>query len=201
MAMPAQFGTVFRSFVRKNPTNNLGVELFVVTRNSNLKLTLPATVIKNNIEVYLKQFKSFSDNIKITNGRIINIGVDFTIAPAEGVNDSEAMMEVILLIQRMLDTARTNFNDSIVISEMQARIQSLAKIRSVPLLKITNKYGTISGRDYSGTQFNIEANSSAGILKFPEDTVWELKYPNFDIIGRPTENRGGGAGGGGGAGY
>ena len=207
MAMPAQFGTVFRSFVRKDPTNNLGVELFVMTRNSNLKLTLPATVIKNNIEVYLKQFKSFSDNIKISNGRIINIGVDFTIAPAEGVNDAEAMMEVILLIQKILDTARTNFNDSIVVSEMQARIQSLAKVRSVPLLKLTNKYGVIDGRNYSGTQFNIAANSSAGILKFPEDAVWELKYPNFDIIARTTENRrrsgGGGTGitAGGGGGY
>ena len=199
MAMPAQFGTVFRSFVRKNPANTLGVELFVTTRNSDLKLTLPASVIKNNIEVYLKKFKSFSDNIKITNGVIINIGVDFTIAPAEGVNDADAMMEVILLIQRILDTARTNFNDSIVVSEMQAMIQSLAKVKSIPLLKINNKYGVISGREYSGTQFNIEANSSAGILKFPQDAVWELKYPNFDIIGRSTENRGGGAGGGTGA--
>ena len=106
------------------------------------------------------------------------------------------MMDVILLIQKILDTARTNFNDSLIVSEIQARIQSLAKVRSVPLLKITNKYGVIEGRDYSGTQFNIEANSSAGILKFPEDAVWELKYPNFDIIARTTENRGGAGGGG-----
>ena len=27
MAMPSQFGTVFRSFVRKDPNNNLGVEV------------------------------------------------------------------------------------------------------------------------------------------------------------------------------
>ena len=90
-------------------------------------------------------------------------------------------------IQKILAGARTNFNDSIVVSEMQARIQSLAKIRSIPLLKLTNKFGTIDGRAYSGTQFNIEANSSAGILKFPEDAAWELKYPNFDIIGRPAD--------------
>ena len=39
MSMPSQFGSVFRSFARKDPNNNLGVELFLVTRNSSGQLT------------------------------------------------------------------------------------------------------------------------------------------------------------------
>ena len=78
MSMPSQFGSVFRSFARKDPNNNLGVELFLVTRNANGQLSTPNGVIKNNIEKYIRQFKSFSDSVKFTSGRIINIAIDFT---------------------------------------------------------------------------------------------------------------------------
>ena len=115
-------------------------------------------------------------------------------------------MECILVLQRLFDTTRTNFNDSIVIPDIQARLQSLRKVRSVPNLKIVNKTTAVGARIYSSTEFNINANSRSGILQFPIDSVWELKYPNFDIIGRTADQataaaQGGAAGGGGAGGY
>jgi hypothetical protein len=187
MSMPAQFGSIFRSFVRKDPTNNLGVQLFLITRNNVGNLTLPSEVIKNNIETYIKNFKSFSDTVRITNGRIINISVDFTIVPMPEVNEAQSMMECIMVLQRYFDTTRTNFNDSIVISDIQARLQSLASVRAVPTLNIYNRVGTVGGRAYSGTEFNMKANTTSGIIKIPADSVWELKYPNFDIISRVAD--------------
>ena len=187
MAMPSQFGSVFRSFVRKDPNNSMGVELFLITRNNKQQLTLPSGVIVNNIETYIKNFKSFADTVKISPGRVINIGVDFTIVPKPDVNAQEALMECLLVLQRLFDTARTNFNDNIIIPDIQARLQSLQKVMSVPNLKIVNKTTTVGTRTYSGTEFNINANTSSGILKFPMDSVWELKYPNFDIIGRTAD--------------
>ena len=201
MSMPAHFGSVFRSFVRKDPNNSMGVEMFIVTRNNQKQLTLPSGVIINNIETYIKNFKSFSDTIKLTPGRVINIGVDFTIVPRADANAQEALMECILVLQRLFDTTRTNFNDSIVIPDIQSRLQSLRKVRSVPDLKIVNKTTTVGSRTYSGTEFNINANTNSGILQFPQNSVWELKYPNFDITGRTADQstaaaQGGGAGGG-----
>ena len=187
MSMPSQFGTVFRSFVRKDPTNNLGVQMFLITRNTSSQLTIPSGVVKNNIEYYIKNFKSFSDTIRISPGRIVNIGVNFVIIPELGENEYEALMECILLLQRLFETTRTNFNDSIVISDIQSQLQSLKKVRSVPQLQIINRVGTVEGRPYSGTSFDIQANDIGGIISFPEDVVWELKYPKFDIIGKPME--------------
>jgi len=185
--MPANFGTIFRSFVRKDPTNNLGVQMFLITRNNIGNLTMPSDVIKNNIETYIKNFKSFSDTVRMTNGRIINISVDFTIVPMAEVNESQAMMECILVLQKYFDTARTNFNDSIIISEVQARLQALKSVRAVPILNLYNRVGTVDGRAYSGTEFNMKANTTSGIVKFPQDAVWELKYPNFDIISKVAD--------------
>ena len=181
--------------------DNLGVQLYVITRNSVGQLTYPSTVIKNNIETYIKNFKSFSDTIRITDGRIINIGVNFTVVPNADANEAETLMECILVLQRIFDVTRTNFNDSIVIPEIQASLQSLQKVRSVPEVKIFNRVSTVNGRIYSGTEFNINSNTSNGIVRFPVDAVWELKYPNSDIIGRPADQSTaaaqGSAGGGG----
>ena len=201
MSMPASFGSVFRNFVRKDPNNSMGVEMFMITRNNQKQLTLPSDVIKNNIETYIKNFKSFSDTIKLTSGRIINIGVDFTMVPSAGVNGQVALMECIMVLQRLFDTGRTNFNDSIVIPDIQARLQSLRTVRSVPNLKIINRTTTVGTRTYSGTELNINANTSSGILQFPQDSVWELKYPNFDIIGRSADQSTAAAGTAGGGGY
>ena len=206
MSMPSQFGSVFRSFVRKDPNNSMGVEMFMLTRNNIKQLTYPSAVIINNIETYIKNFKSFSDTIKLTSGRLINIGIDFTMVPQASANAQEALMECILVLQRLFETSRTNFNDSIVIPDIQSRLQSLRKVRSVPMIKIVNKTTTVGTRTYSSTEFNINANTRSGILQFPVDSVWELKYPNFDIIGRMADQataaaRAGGAGGSGAGGY
>ena len=187
MAMPSQFGTIFRSFARKDPNNNLGVELILITRNSEKQLTLPNSVIKNNIAKYIQQFRSFSDTVNLQPGRIINIGVNFTIVPTPDANFAEALMSTILLLQRYFDTARTNFNDTIIMSEVTSIIQAQNNVLSVPDFKIINKVGTVAGRAYSGVSYNIEANTAGGILTFGQQDVWELKYPNFDIIGRPAD--------------
>tara|TARA_Y100000310_G_C20277819_1_gene621121 strand:- start:28 stop:636 length:609 start_codon:yes stop_codon:yes gene_type:complete len=202
--MPSQFGSVFRSFVRKDPTNNLGVQLYLITRNSVGQLSYPSSVIKNNIETYIKNFKSFSDTVRISDGRVINIGVNFTVVPNADANEAETLMECILVLQRIFDTTRTNFNDSVIIPEIQGSLQSLQKVRAVPHVGIFNRVGTVNGNTYSGTEFNIKSNTSSGIVKFPVDAVWELKYPNFDIIGRPADQSTAAAGtvaGGGGGGY
>ena len=202
MSMPCQFGTIFRSFARKNSRNNLGVELIMITRNAQGQLSLPNNVIINNVEKYIQQYKSFSDSVIFTAGRIINIGVNFTIVPAPDANFSEALMNTILLLQRTFTTARTNFNDTIVISEITALIQSQKTVLSVPDFNIVNKTGSVGSRNYSGTSYDIRANTTAGILTFGPTDVWELRYPNFDIIGRSADQataaaQGAGGGGGG----
>ena len=200
MAMPSQFGTIFRSFARKDPNNNLGVELVLMTRNSNKQLTVPNNVIKNNVGKYIQQFKSFSDTVNLQPGRIINIAVNFTIVPTPDANFAEALMSTMLLLQRYFDIARTNFNDTIVISEIISIIQAQNNVLSVPDFKIINKVGTEASRGYSGASYNIEANTAGGILTFGPIDVWELKYPNFDIIGRSADQATAAAQGAGGTG-
>ena len=184
MSMPAQFGSVYRSYARKDPNNSLGVELIAISRNAQGFLQQPSGVLKNNVETYLRNFKSFSDTVKITNGKVCNIGIDFTILPDPNSNFNDALIDCFTLLRGLFIVENTNFNANLIISDFSSRLQALQKISSVVNFKFTNLYNTIDDREYSDFKFDISANTRNGILTFPQDVCWELKYPNFDIVGR-----------------
>jgi|3_EtaG_2_1085321.scaffolds.fasta_scaffold01918_3 hypothetical protein len=184
LSMPGCFGSVFRSFARKDSTNSLGVELVLMARNSRGELIVPAETLKNNIETYIKRFKSFSDSVKLTDGKVVNIGTDFSIVAAPNINPNEALLEAFNIVKPMLHTSLGNFNDTLVVSDFIAKIQASVKIRSVVRFNFTNLANTVDGRQYSTTTFDVLANTVNGILSMPEDMIWEVKYPNIDIIGR-----------------
>jgi hypothetical protein len=184
LSMPAKFGSVFRSYARKDPANSLGVELVLMARNSRGELIAPSDTLKNNIETYIKRFKSFSDSVKLTDGNVVDIGTDFSIVAAPNINPNEALLDAFNIVKPMLRTELGNFNDTLVISDFVAKLQASTKIRSVVRFNFTNLANTVDGRQYSTTTFDIPANTINGILSLPEDVVWEVKYPNLDIVGR-----------------
>jgi len=184
MSMPSEYGRPFRVYARKNTNNNLGVELVVLGLNSEGKISTLNGIIKNNIESYIKRFKSFSDTINIVDGKIVNIAIDFTIVPNPNFDKSECIVEGLNIVKDSLKTSLTNFNDNIVISDLIYKIQSSNKIYSVSNMKILNRYGVFSNKNYSNYSFNITSNTINGVLSFPEDVLWEVKYPNSDIICR-----------------
>jgi hypothetical protein len=184
LSMPASFGSVFRSFARKDPTNALGVELVLMARNSLGELIVAEETLKNNIETYIKRFKSFSDSVKLSDGKVVNIGTDFSIVAAPNINPNEALLEAFNIIKPMLTTQLSNFNDTLVISDFVAKIQASVKIRSVVRFNFTNLSNVVDGRTYSTTTFDMPANTSNGIFSLPENMIWEVKYPNVDLVGR-----------------
>ena len=203
MAMPTQFGTVFRSYAMKTPNNNLGA---TISRNSDLNLINTPGVVKNNIITYLDRFKSFSDTIAIASGRIINIGIDFSLVIESGYNSSEVLLAALIMLKNRFVNSNTNFNDNISLSDIMAKIQGIDGVTSVERFDIVNKTAVNNegGRTYSGFNFDIKANTFSGILSFPYNAIWEMKYPNFDIVGTYTGGdsvaSGAAAGAGGGAG-
>ena len=107
-------------------------------------------------------------------------------------------------LKRRFTINKTNFNDNISISEIIASIQAIDGVNAVETFKVVNKTsadntGTMT---YSGFNFDINANTFSGIVSFPQDVVWEMKYPNLDIVARYTGGTSApGSGGGTGGGY
>ena len=93
-------------------------------------------------------------------------------------------MEAFFLLRREFDLSNSNFNDTIVLPDIISKIQSIDKIRSVAELKVRNITGTEDGRTYSNVTFKIEANTKSGIIRFPENSLWQVKFLDFDLTGR-----------------
>jgi hypothetical protein len=184
MSMPATFGTVFRTYARKDPSNNLGVELITIARDTDGYLVSTNGTVKNNIEKFIGRFKSFSDTVKITDGKIVNLTLDFSIVPELNVNANDALLEAFFLLRRELDISNSNFGTSIVKTDIQAKLQNLEKVRSVASLSFGTRTNTVDGRSYSNVQYDVVSNTSNGIITFPPDIIWECKYLDFDITGR-----------------
>lgn len=203
MAMPQQFGTVFRSYTVKN-NSSYGACIYTICRNSSLNLVNTSGVVTNNIKTYLDRFKSFSDTIEIKSGKIANIGIDFSLVVDPAANSSEVLMAAIIELKKKFSINRTNFNDNLSTSEVMAVIQAIKGVTAIETFKIINKTSADNegNRTYSGFNFDINANTFSGIVSFPQDVVWEMKYPNFDIVARYTGGTSApGSGGGTGGGY
>jgi hypothetical protein len=183
LSMPAQFGSVFRAVAKKDPSNNLGVNLMLVSRNASGTLQAASGVLKNNVETYINQFRGMSDTIKISDGKIVNIGINFSIYPVSGVNDKEALIKSIIILQNMFNVRLMDFGFRISRTEIIRNLQNLPEVASVPSLQIVNITGADGDRTYSNISYDIRANTKNDIISFEPDMIPELRFPNFDIQG------------------
>lgn len=183
MSMPSSFGKPFRIIARKDPYKLSGIEIMTIARSSEGKLKYCSPILKNNLESYLKPFKGITDSIRISNGNIVNVGVNFSIAVADGYNKQQALVRAIYAINNFFDIRRMDFGYSLSKSELIRNIQNLEEVTSVPFLRIVNLTGDVSGRAYSDYSIDIENITKNGIIYFPSHVIPELKFLNFDIQG------------------
>ena len=181
LSLPSSYGNIFRAKARKNPLDNSGVEIYVVGLNENNNIKNLNNIVKNNLEIYLQEFKSFSDNILINNGIIANIQVNFSITKNQTYSNNEVLLEAFNILKGIFFYKRIKFGDSFVISDIMSTLQASPKILSVGSLNITNISGSVGGSIYSNSVVDINQNN--GVITLPENVVWEVKYPNKDIIG------------------
>ena len=71
--------------------------------------------------------------------------------------------------------------EPIIISEIFKTLKSVEQVLDVISIEVTNKTGT----PYSLENFSIQANTSndGRIIYIPETHIFELKYPDVDIVG------------------
>ena len=53
-------------------------------------------------------------------------------------------------------------------------------------LQVSNIQGGVEDRVYSDISFNVDASTSKGMIIGPPGSIFELKYPDFDIIGNAS---------------
>ena len=165
-----------------NEKNNpFAINLYLLGYDGNGKLSTLNDAVKQNLKTYLNEYKILTDGVNISDGFIINIGIEFEVVTLKNYNKSEVVTECISEMKDYFNINNWTFNNTINISELELLLANVDGVSSVPKLKIVNK----CNGNYSPNSYNIDAAIKDKIL-YPslDPSVFEIKFPDVDIKGR-----------------
>ena len=181
--------------VKNNP---LALNLYVLGYNKNKKLTQLNTAVKQNLKMYLSQYRVMTDAINIKDGYIINIAVKFNIITKRGYNKNDVLFRAIQKVKEFFSPDKWQMNQPIVLTDLAYQISLVEGVVSlVPpevnnprkdLILIENKHK--ASDNYSGNVYDMDTASRDGII-YPslDPSIFELKFPNSDIEGKVVGDR------------
>lgn len=184
--LPANFGRIFRASVRSNPNNPLATQLYIISRNANSELITSPDSLKQNLVSYLNPYRMISDAIDILDASVINLKFTFDVLVDPSLNKTIVLQSVLTDLQSFFNIKNFHIDQPIIMSDIVNIIFTTKGILSITDVKFENITGTENNRKYSNTSFNIDSNMRKGILFPPGGAIFEVKYPEFDIIGKAT---------------
>jgi len=180
--MHPKFGSVKRCSVQKdNDSMKRNLNLYIISEDSFGKLIKSNSTIKNNLKVWLEQYRMINDTIDILDAHIYNFGIDFTVTAASGANKFSLLDSCIASLIRHFSDGFF-IGESITISDIYSELKKVTGVLDVNFVKISNRSGT----RYSNVKLNINENMSPDGTKLiiPNNVVSELKFPRTDIKGK-----------------
>lgn len=183
-SLPTNFGRVFRAAVRSNPNNPLATQLFVLSRSSDKRLTVASDTLKQNIVKYLNPYRMISDAIDILDAWVVNLQVLFEAVIDPSFNSALVMQSVLLKLKAALDVKNFHIDQPIVIGDLKRIVQSTMGVVSIDSMTFSNLTGIVNNREYSDSTFDVVGSTRNGIVYPPPGGIFEVRFPENDIIGR-----------------
>jgi hypothetical protein len=165
-----------------NEKNNpFAINLYLLGYDADGKLSDLNRAVKENLKTYLTEYKVLTDGVNISNGYIINIGINFEIITLRNYNNSEVLSNCIQELKDYFNIDNWTFNNTINLSELELIVANVDGVSSVPKMEIVNK----CGGQYSANSYNIMAATKDKVI-YPslDPSVFEVKFPDVDIKGR-----------------
>jgi len=182
-SMPPNFGRVFRVGSRSNPTNPLSSLIFIVSRDVNGYLTMSPDSLKINLAKYLNEFRLTSDAYDILDASIINYKFTYNVVLDSGVDKTTTLGFINQKIRDYLSIKNYQIDQQIVISDIINLILNQVGVISLEKYTFDNMTGKIDERDYSLVTYNLTQYTSRGLITPPPGGIFELKFPDYDIVG------------------
>jgi hypothetical protein len=184
-SLPANFGRVYRASIRNNPDNPNSALLYILCRNDLNQLILAPDLLKKNLQVYLNQYRMISDAIDILDGRVINLQINYDITVDPTFNRQQVLQNVQGKLIQYFNVGNFQMDQPLILDDVRNIIYNNVGVLAVRGITAVNLTGTISGRTYSNVRYDITTNLiNNSILIPPPGGMFEIKYVNFDLIGR-----------------
>jgi len=196
LSMPPQLGRVAKVYVTQDDQisplltsddnqipNPLALNLYTLGYDINKKLTPLSLAAKENLKIYLEQYRMLTDAINIKDAYPINLGIDFDITVFKRFNNQIVLLGCIKELKSYFNIDRWQVNQPIIISELWNLIGGVVGVQTVERVELQNKAGEELG--YSKYKYDFETATKKGVI-YPslDPAVFEIKNPNSDIKGK-----------------
>ena len=181
-SMPPKFGSIKRIRVVQDPDSfKRNLNLYVLAEDSNGLLTEANNTLKENLKMWLNNYKMIHDTVDILDGKIVNYGIEYHAIANPEFNKFDVLQEAQNLLAE-------HFSQPLYVGEplyitdvynlLNKNVSGIIDVKSV---KITQK----SSGPYSRTTYDFNAQTTADgrVLLVPDNTCLELKFPASDIKG------------------
>ena len=177
----------------KEISNPLALNLYVLGYDYRRNFVNLNNASKQNLKIYLSQYRMITDAINIKDAFIINVGIKFSIITQRGFNKNEVLMKCIDRIKKHFEPKKWQINQPIILSDIAYQVSLESGVASVvppaednpekSMILLENLYDADDG--YSGNVYDLDAATKDGIV-YPslDPCIFEIKFPNIDIEGK-----------------
>jgi len=180
LSMPSIFGQVFRVSPVVFDVNS-GVQIYLLAKDSLGKVSTCSKTMKSNIKNYLSLFTRMNQGIDLLDGKIINIGLNYSIVVKPGFNKSEVKFNTLLKIKDYFQINNWQLRQPINLSEIRCLIQETEGVYSISSMSVINKANVNESLTYSSEVFDVKGNTRNDVIFCPSNAIFEIKYPDTDI--------------------
>jgi hypothetical protein len=202
--LPPRYGCPFRYGVIEE-NNKVMIYTLGLDSNGNLTAVLP-DVLRENIQNYLSEYRMINDYIEIKSGRVVNLQFEVDIFVDKNYNTSDVVTNVINSIKDYMNINKHQMGDDIFVGDIEKEISKIDGVLNLIELRVFNVYGLgyssskimqqvmtheecntdgeYGGDDGDSTRDRINLKASDKMLYTENDTLFEIKYPEQDIICR-----------------
>lgn len=163
--------------------NPFAINLYVLCYDSSKRLIKTNLAMQQNLKSYLDQYRMLTDSIRIIDGYVINIGVEFTIIAYKNYNKKDVLANCLTIVQNYFNIDGVQFCQSINISRLKLEIGKVDGVQSVSSVKLKNL--TLRDGDYSENEYNIDvATINEVVYPSVDPSIFEVRFPTKDIVGK-----------------
>ena len=190
LSMPSNLGVIAKAHAQPQKIGDYSsgelpsvLDLYILSYDENKNLRVASNTLKRNLQTYLSEYRMINDSINIKDAYIINIQVNFEIVVNPNFNNNEVITNCIASVQNHFSINNWQINEPIIMKNINILLSKVQGVQIVKRIIINNLTGESLG--YSNFAYDI-MNSTIDEVIYPsiDPMIFEVKYPNQDIIGR-----------------
>jgi len=190
LSMPSNLGVISKAHAQPQKIGDYSsgelpsvLDLYILSYNSDRQLRSASNILKRNLQTYLSEYRMINDSINIKDAYIINIGIDFEIVVNPNFNNSETLTNAIISLQNYFEIDKWQVNEPIILKDIFVLLSKVSGVQIVKNIVIKNLTGVSLG--YSDFSYDtVSATINDVVYPSLDPMVFEVKYPNQDILGR-----------------